>query len=173
MKRLFFALWPDDAVREHIAQVASLLPAAQGSRIPQENLHLTLSFIGAADADYQARLVQQAGQVVAPMVNIALTRLAYFKQPRVIYLGCDHCAEPLTALVNELNAHLQLAGYQPEQRPYHPHVTLKRNAQPVPQDLSVSEIIWSVKDFVLVESSSKGDGVRYDVLERFALYPAS
>ena len=49
MARLFFALWPDDALRRQIAAQAVALNHAHeggGRLLPQDRLHLTLRFMG-------------------------------------------------------------------------------------------------------------------------------
>jgi len=47
--RLFFALWPGEALRERLHGAANSIPT-QGSarRVAHDNLHLTLHFIGRA-----------------------------------------------------------------------------------------------------------------------------
>ncbi len=54
MPRLFYALWPDDAARAQLAQAAAALNVHDGQRVRDENLHLTLVFLGAVDAECQA-----------------------------------------------------------------------------------------------------------------------
>ena len=49
-QRLFFALWPDPAVRAALAGVTARLPLPRGRLTPPQNLHVTLVFLGAAAA---------------------------------------------------------------------------------------------------------------------------
>ena len=50
--RVFFALWPGDAIRERLQQTALLLAVERPARrVPAYNLHLTLQFIGNIYAD--------------------------------------------------------------------------------------------------------------------------
>jgi len=67
MARLFVALLPPAAVR---AELAALATPVDGVRwVPEDNLHLTLRFIGDADADKQARLEDALARVhVEPFI---------------------------------------------------------------------------------------------------------
>ncbi len=49
MPRLFFALWPDPPTRTALAMLVDGLPLVGGRRVPAENLHLTLAFLGNVD----------------------------------------------------------------------------------------------------------------------------
>ena len=49
-QRLFFALWPDDAVRARLDQAGEELLGKRVKRVPAANLHLTLAFAGAVTA---------------------------------------------------------------------------------------------------------------------------
>ena len=45
-RRLFFALWPDEATRERMAALLKALRGARGRAVKAEKLHVTLAFIG-------------------------------------------------------------------------------------------------------------------------------
>ncbi|WP_347988132.1 hypothetical protein [Methylomonas sp. AM2-LC] len=55
MKRLFFALWPETAVREQCVAVYKKLPNSMGKPVLASNLHCTLLFLGNVSAA-QSRL---------------------------------------------------------------------------------------------------------------------
>ena len=45
--RTFFALWPNDALRDSLHSASKTIPVERPARrVPQYNLHLTLHFIG-------------------------------------------------------------------------------------------------------------------------------
>ena len=65
--RLFFALWPDDDARAHIARAALALRLAVDARpVPQENYHATLAFVGEVSMPQLAVLQQIAGALRVP-----------------------------------------------------------------------------------------------------------
>jgi 2'-5' RNA ligase len=48
------------------------------------------------------------------------------KSPRVIWLGLVNGSESLIALQKQTETQLEKIGFQPEDRPFHPHLTLGR-----------------------------------------------
>ena len=61
-KRLFFALWPDETTRSGLAKAAR-----QWTRrpVPADNLHMTLQFLGACDAEQEACYIEAASTIQA------------------------------------------------------------------------------------------------------------
>ena len=71
--RLFFALWPDAAIRERLQQAADCIALdASARRVPQANLHLTLHFIGNVYFDEMACLREHARQVDAASFSLSI-----------------------------------------------------------------------------------------------------
>ena len=50
-ERLFFALWPDEALRQQLAVYPPMLKGCGGRLVVQDNLHITLAFLGSVDGD--------------------------------------------------------------------------------------------------------------------------
>ncbi len=167
-QRLFFALWPSDALRESLTPLLKLKQECGGRAHPPTNLHITLNFLGMVDADTRDCLELAAGEIVSPPFVLTLDRFGYWPRPRVMWLGCSETPEPLAGLVSELNRVVEQCGLQPERRPYHPHLTLLRKAKQAPL-VAAPELEWQVDDFVLVESASTPGGVEYRVLRRWPL----
>jgi RNA 2',3'-cyclic 3'-phosphodiesterase len=98
-----------------------------------DNMHLTLKFLGDVPQPNMEFLIQilraQAG-LVSPFV-IQLSGLGSFpspKRPRVLYIGIQAPAA-LGALQRELEAAVRRLGYESEERPFSPHLTLGRVRQ--------------------------------------------
>ncbi|HHJ14425.1 MAG TPA: RNA 2',3'-cyclic phosphodiesterase [Gammaproteobacteria bacterium] len=166
-QRLFFALWPDTAVRARLARLA------RGScerPVPACNLHLTLVFLGSQDAGRRRCLERMAAGLAGtgPMV-LELDRLGCFARARVLWLGPSHPPPALGALAGRLASGAAACGIETEKRPFVPHVTLSRKEKN-PRQGAVSEVIrWRVGSFVLAESLSARGGVRYEVRARWPL----
>jgi len=50
----------------------------------------------------------------------------HLKNPRVIWVGLVNGSQILTSLQKEIETELEKIGFQPEDRPFHPHLTLGR-----------------------------------------------
>lgn len=161
-QRLFFALWPDSALQQQLAQTAlALLPGADVRRVPSENLHSTLVFLGNVDPAQRLCLEDAASLVRVQRFTLTLDRFGYFRRPQVAWLGCTTIPAPLRGLVAELNLGAAACGFPPDKRPYEPHLSIARNLRRDPGRLAVIPISWDVEHFALIESVSDENGVRY------------
>jgi len=169
-QRLFFALWPEPALQQRLAQAAAaLLPRAAGRRVREENLHCTLVFLGAVEAAQRLCLEDAASLVRAEPFTLTLDRLGYFRRPQVAWLGCTTTPAALQALVAGLSYGAASCGFPPEQRPYEVHLTVARKLRRDPGRLPLMPIAWPVKQFALMESVSEPDGVHYRPLRFWEL----
>jgi len=167
--RLFFALWPDQAVREAIADRLSHIGLKDGRQVPGYNWHLTLHFIGNTTIDEKHCLDRQANKVGEKPFELILDRTGFFKKPKVFWLGSHHVPGRLYELQENLGKEISCCDYQPETRPYSPHVTVARKVSKEPPVMSIEPIKWFIDQFALVESVSVPQGVRYDVVESYEL----
>lgn len=157
--RLFFALWPDDAVRGRIDAAAAMVEHAHapgGRRLRRDRLHLTLQFIGDF-APLPDGLVEAAcdaaSRVVSPAFALALDHAGSFRGSRVWWLGCRDCPGELRALWSALGTALGDAGVpcRPHAR-FTPHVTVQRNVRRPLASTPIAPVEWPVRDFVLIDS---------------------
>lgn len=167
--RLFFALWPDESVREAISRYTRLLPPDIGRVVPRYNWHMTLHFIGNTTFVEKDCLHSQAAKLEAKPFDLQIDCDGYFRKPEVAWLGCRHPPDALFDLQHNLGRLISQCEYQPETRPYSPHVTVVRKVSKKPEVMSPGRIDWHVNRFVLIESVSEQDGVRYRVLEEYPL----
>ena len=85
VRRLFFALWPDDETRNTIDTLARGLIRQQARRVAADNLHITLAFPGNVTARVQACLEAAAGRLTGEPFELAIDRLGYWPGPRIIW----------------------------------------------------------------------------------------
>jgi 2'-5' RNA ligase len=97
-----------------------------------ENMHLTLHFLGdvaAADIE-KIETALEAAAATCPPFSLALADMGAFpnlRRPRVIWTGIQGNKAALETLHRQLGQKLAGAiGFQPENRPYSPHLTLGR-----------------------------------------------
>lgn len=167
--RLFFALWPDDEVRRQLAEVAARLPRGAGRAVAPANYHITLEFIGDADADTRAALETAAGRLSIEPFKLTLGRFGYWARPRILWFGPHHLPPELLGLAYQLRTVAGQCGVEPDTRPYRPHVTLARKVARQPKWPAVQPVDWPINDFVLCQSLTTARGPVYEVLTRWPL----
>jgi 2'-5' RNA ligase len=167
--RVFFALWPDDRVRDALqCHARELLRSCGGRAMRHENLHLTLVFIGDVAAGRLDDLTSMAHAISATPFELVLDQTGYWRHNRIVSALPLTVPEPLRTLVSAIEGGLQQAGFEFYQRPYAPHVTLLRDAR-APAILPPLGLDWPVREFVLVESARGTRGAEYRVLGRWPL----
>ena len=164
---MFFALWPDDAVRAGLYQCAQVLHQDCGGRLIRPNkLHQTLVFLGNVATDRISRLTALAAELQLAAFLLEFCVTGYWRHNRIVWAAPHATPEPLHALVAALEQCLRKEGFRFDQRPYASHVTLIRNARP-PTTLPTLQLAWLVSDFVLVQSSQGATGSEYDMIARW------
>ena len=168
--RLFFALWPEQKARDRLFMLAKRF-SPQGGRLHHPNdLHITLVFLGLVDDERLPCIQQVAEAIDTPPFTLRIDTLGYWPRPRILWCGPTEQPEALQNLVKRLQHGLLDCGFEPEKRPYKPHVTLHRkvrHAQTGPLD---EPIEWHAGYFVLATSGGGAPGQpRYRILNRWRL----
>jgi len=136
-ERMFLAVALDDESRHAIA--AHLEASLGGSRLPGRPLrppawHLTLRFLGSTTSRQRDRVLARLDETMPVMpFRIKFGDLGAFvreERASVLWLGVDHGAGGLTRLAEASEAAAVVAGFEPEGRPFHPHLTLSRIRPP-------------------------------------------
>jgi 2'-5' RNA ligase len=168
-RRLYFALWPDDAVRSAIvAATAGAVEAAGGRVVPRENLHVTLAFLGGVPAPRYADAVAAARCVRANAAEQVFDRIATWGRGGPLVLEATHVVPALRALHEALANALVAADFALDRRSFRPHITLARAPARRSAPLA-SNVAWAYRAFALVESRTGPGGSQYTVTESFAL----
>jgi 2'-5' RNA ligase len=169
--RVFFALWPDDAVRSAISRATRDAVRACGGRpIAKERLHLTVAFLGeltGAGLDVARQIPTQTPATAVGAFELTLDAIGIWPESKILWLAPRAPPDALGELEARLSDALAERGFRTEERIYRPHVTLARRARPV--EVVVEPIRWSVGDLALVESFPDGRNVHYEVLERWPM----
>jgi 2'-5' RNA ligase len=169
-QRLFLALWPDEAVRDRIATLATTLRVRGGRPVPPENWHITLAFLGGVDAKTRLSVERAAGTVRVPAFDLSLDRLGFWARPGgVLWLGASDPPAALLALAAEVLDRASGSGVAPDRRAFHPHLTLMRRVERAAHLDPPAPIRWPIAGFVLCESATEPRGARYRVLRRWPL----
>ncbi len=133
MLRSFLAIELPTAILSRIGEVQRDLKSSKADVrwVSLENIHLTLKFFGNIEESQIEAIVSSIERFVhtiAP-ISIAVRGMGAFpglKNPRVIWIGLHDEKKFLVSFQNRMEQELQKAGFQPEDRPFHPHLTLGR-----------------------------------------------
>ncbi|MBL8258736.1 MAG: RNA 2',3'-cyclic phosphodiesterase [Candidatus Competibacteraceae bacterium] len=162
-RRLFLALWPGPGERRQMAALAA--NAADRRRVRDDNLHMTLVFLGATDAEKRGVYESALAGLTVPSLELRLDRYGYWPKSRILWLGSSQPPPELDELVADLNRRLQGCGFVPENRAFQAHITLARNfAGPTPKFPPEPPVCWRIGEVALVESALGETGSRYRVL---------
>lgn len=180
-RRLFFALWPDEAQRAALVDAAAGIVRHCGGRpVPAENLHVTLAFLGSVPEPRLPELAVIAGHAAAlfprdavPIV-VSLETLEHWARAQVLTaLECrDEARAPASGaapLARTLSTETAAAGFSPDLKPFRLHVTVARKVARAPRASAIRPVDWRFDRFALLESRTLETGPVYSVVESYAL----
>lgn len=176
MPRLFVAIRPPTSVRDALIDLMEGLRDVRWQ--DDEQLHLTLRFIGEVDARTAEDLTAALASVSTPPFDLALRGVGTFaRKGRVHTLWAGVAPSPeLMALQKKVERACQACGLEPEHRKFTPHVTVARmhGAGPALADwltrhANFAGDAWVAGDFRLYESFLAPGGSEYFTLARYSL----
>ncbi|HWW58329.1 MAG TPA: RNA 2',3'-cyclic phosphodiesterase [Sphingopyxis sp.] len=174
--RLFVALRPPRPVRDRLTGAMHGISGARWQN--DEQLHLTLRFIGEVDRHRAEDIAAALGALHAPAVTARIAGVGLFERqgrPHMVWAGVEP-HEPLAALHRKVDQLLARVGVAPETRAFMPHVTLarlNRGSGPVAAFLALnSDLASPAFEFghvTLYESELGHGGSRYHPVARYPL----
>ena len=170
MHRLFFALWPRDALRASLAPgIHALQPSGVGRPQRPDQWHLTLEFLGPVPGARLADARAAADAVQATPCEIWLDAVEFWRRPEVLCLVARETPPALAELVAQLRSSLVAHGFQVESRPFRAHLTLARKVHQPVETAPFAALRWPVESFALVESVTDRTGSVYTPLANWPL----
>lgn len=145
----------------------------------QEQMHLTIKFVGEVDQATAGELRDELHTITHPHFAMTIAGIGYFpkgKQPKVLWAGIKENAS-LQELHKKVEHCCDKNGIAPENRPYKPHVTIGRTKN-TPKQAVTSYINQhepfvlpdiQVSEFALYESKLHPDGARHHRLQTYFL----
>ena len=169
MTRAFVAVSPPPEVLDAVGAHVEVLTVPGARFTSREQWHLTLQFLGNhVDLDAVANSLAGLDVGAGPA---QLGGAGAFPKPKrgvILWLGLARGAELLTHLAAEVGTLLAPLGYEPDDRPFHPHLTLARCKRPTDLRDAITAlgeepvgVPWTVDEVVLYESDLRNDGARY------------
>jgi 2'-5' RNA ligase len=174
-RRLFFALWATAEERRALSAAAAAAVGSSGGRaVPQENLHVTLAFLGQVPAARTTELAALAhrvgtnGALAGTPLLLQFERLAYWHAPQIL-VALSTAGAAAAALAAALQREASAAGFLPDLKPFRAHVTVARKVTHAAASTPLPSVSWKCAEFVLVESRTVATGSVYSVLESYLL----
>ena len=176
MHRLFVALRPPPALRQACLSAIEDGPPGWAWQ-DDEQLHLTLRYIGEVERPVAEDLAAALGSIHAAPIEVALNGVGWFDQrPRGALFARAAPAEPLEALHQKIDRALVRIGLEPERRAYLPHITLARRragavdpAGWVERNAGLKCDAEAVRSMILFESHMGRHGSAYEAIARTPL----
>ena len=175
-RRLFFALWPDEAMRQAMAQATRKAARASGGRpVPMASLHVTLAFLGSVPErrlPELADLARTAAESVGPALELRFDHLEHWRAAHIVCAAPAEPPMPVAVLARALQDLLVGRGFTPDLKPFRPHVTVVRKvARPGSMDPlgKAHPVIWRFAELALIESRTLREGALYSVVGSYPL----
>lgn len=163
---MFVAVPLPPAARAAVAAAAAewRRDAPPASWVPAENLHVTLRFLGEVPDEQVVAISAAISGSLAHHVDLPVRLGSAGAFPsaaraRVLWVGVDDPAGGVAAIEASLGEHLATLGFEPEDRPFRPHVTVARLRAParvVPADVGVEPVRFTVDRVALIRSVLRG-----------------
>jgi 2'-5' RNA ligase len=181
LTRAFVAVEISEAARRQIADRLAVLrrePGVPVRWVRPELMHLTLAFLGEVPPDFIAAATARLTECASGHgpFTMRLKGLGAFPSPtraRVVWIGAEQGRDEVCTLQAGVVKALRSAGYQPERRPFSPHLTIGRVR--VPADVSgavagqFESEPFAIDRVVLFRSVLDPAGPVYSVLAEFPL----
>jgi RNA 2',3'-cyclic 3'-phosphodiesterase len=177
MHRLFVALRPPEDIRDRLIDAMEDSPELRW--VGDEQLHLTLRFIGEVERPLADDIALALGRVRFGRFDLSVAGVGLFAQRHGGALwAAVHPKEPVAALAAKVERACVAAGLEPERRAFHPHITLARWNRGASAGLAhaflernraLATPAFAVTSFILYESHLSRHGPHYEAVAEFPL----
>jgi 2'-5' RNA ligase len=176
MHRLFVAIRPPEAIRDLLIDAMDEGPDFRWQ--DEEQLHLTLRFVGEVDRPVGSDLANALSRVRSAPFDARISGVGRFEQRSsgALWAGVEPKA-PLAALAAKVERVCQSVGLEPERRAFYPHITLARwkgrRTREVQDFLERKRGLTSgpfaIDGFILFESRLSRHGAHYEEAATYRL----
>lgn len=177
MIRLFVALSLPGELRQRLKTLCNGVRDARW--VEEQNIHLTLRFIGEVEEPELAYIMAALSSVQAEQFDLTLSGVGHFEsrqKVRSLWAGIQR-SPGLEALQQRIESVLTRHGIAPDRRKFSPHITLARLKQLPPAyvrdwlegNTYFQASSFAVEDFTLFESYRARSGAIYTPLQAFPL----
>lgn len=168
--RVFISIDIPDNVKEEILRIQKKLPEFSGKLTEEENLHLTLKFLGEIDEKQVKEIKDKLSEIKLERFYARLGEVGVFNKKfiKIIWIKLDNCEK----LQKEIDS--KLSDLFPKEKRFMSHLTIARvkNIKDKKKFISeiekikINKINFLVSEFKLKKSTLTQDGPVYeDILE--------
>ena len=176
MHRLFVAIRPPEDVRDLL--IDAMDDSADFRWVGEDNLHLTLRFVGEVERPVANDLAHALGSIRFDPFSLRVKGVGRFEQRSggALWAGVEP-REPVAALAAKVERVCQSVGLEPERRAFHPHITLARwkgrrgreVADFLERNRGLASEPFQVDRFILFESRLTRHGAHYEERAEYRL----
>ena len=180
--RVFIAVPATKEIQSKLATLGGKLTSFGKIKcVAEENIHLTLKFLGELSEEKAGELASALEPLRAgKSFHVCVHGLDAFPKtafPRVVWAGVSEGSEVLTSLHKKVDGLLKPLGFKEDDR-FHHHFTVARvrrvdeqkGLQGFIEDYSSEEFgSYKVSEIALMESRLGSNGPSYSVIEKFSL----
>lgn len=180
--RMFIGIPLQEAARTKLSRTVDglSLPENDFRRSHPQDWHITLQFLGNVTPGQLECLLPSLSAISAPPVPVRITEIGFLGD-RVLGAHVQPTLE-LQNLSEKVIAATRPCGFQPENRPWRPHITVVRTTNPA-NSTSIARVRGQIdktsaqamecgflaSEFLLYESFTEAERARYEVRGRFPL----
>lgn len=177
MFRLFVALSLPENITRRLVALQGGVPGANW--IKEENMHITLRFIGEVDGGMAEDIDAALESFVGAPLSLTLAGMDVFakgSKPHTLWAGVEQ-SEALSALKTRTDSALRRAGLETDTRKFTPHVTIARikdnPGAKLGEFLQGNSMFlagpFDVQAFHLYQSHQTNHGAEYEILKTYCL----
>jgi len=177
--RSFISVEIPEKVRSEITRMLNKFSQEDsGARwVKHDNLHITLIFLGEVTKDFLENAEHELMTIakIQKSFEMSLKNLGAFpsqRLPRIIWIGVERGEAEIIDLQSKIESAFTKIGYKPEERKFHPHLTIGRVKfrfdNPKIFEVDYKSGIFPVKSVVLFKSTLAPQGPIYEKINEFS-----
>ncbi|MCQ2555306.1 MAG: RNA 2',3'-cyclic phosphodiesterase [Clostridia bacterium] len=164
--RLFISINLDEETKKKILEVQDRLKSfGRGNFTKEDNLHLTLSFLGEVDVNDLPKVKRAMERVSFPKLHLRFGKTGCFRRDSELWwIGIDD-NRALNTLQKKLTEELVKEGLKPDRKRFVPHITLSREMHTgLKEGLSFKPFTYEASSISLMLSSRENGRLTYTSL---------
>ncbi|MEK6829454.1 MAG: RNA 2',3'-cyclic phosphodiesterase [Nanoarchaeota archaeon] len=172
--RVFISINLSEDVKEEVKRIQESLPEFEGKKTDEENLHLTLKFLGEVNEEMLEKIKDKLNKIKFESFEPTLDYAGFFDNPAkgIVWINLTNCDKLQQEIDNSLE------GLFEKEKRFMSHLTIARVKKIKDKmkfldnlsEIQIRKIGFIVDKFFLMQSKLSKKGPVYSVLEEF--FPA-